>query len=140
MLHRLALVATLAFFVAAAASSACSSSSGDDMGDAGTKDVSHDSTQDVSHDVGTHDAGIGLTCGELLACDMPCSSNACTNACYARATGYAQGLLNAFSKCIADNCPAGDGGPCESPSSSTCSTCNTQAGTGPCVSIIFCFC
>jgi hypothetical protein len=135
MLHRLALVATVPLFVAAAASSACSSSTSNSVGDAG-KDVAQDSTQDVGHDVTTHDAGTGLTCGQLLACDMPCSSNACTNACYAKATGVAQGLLNAFSKCIADNCPASDGGPCESPSSSACSTCNTQAGTGPCVSIL----
>jgi hypothetical protein len=133
MFHRLALAMMLLLMVAAAAASACSSTPTAPGGDAGAKDVTE---VPDARDGAVHEASVGLTCGQLLACDMPCSSNACTNACYARATGYAQGLLNAFSQCIADNCPAGDGGPCESGSSATCSSCNEQAGTGPCVSIL----
>jgi hypothetical protein len=71
-----------------------------------------------------------------LGCDQPCSSNACTDACYAKATGVAQGLFNAFTTCIDDNCPSTDGGPCASSSSSACSTCNTQAATGACVNLL----
>jgi hypothetical protein len=87
-------------------------------------------------DGGTSDAGVGLTCGKLLSCDQPCNDNPCTDACYARATGVAQGLFNAFVSCIADNCPSSAGSPCASPNSMACSQCNESAGTGPCINLL----
>src|ERR1700722_17712539 len=47
-------------------------------------------------ETGPLDAGVGLTCALLLSCDEPCSTNACTNGCYAEATAHAQGLFNNF--------------------------------------------
>ena len=78
--------------------------------------------------------GLGMTCGKLLSCDQACTSNACTDGCYAESTGVAQGLFNAFNACISDQCSSGDGGPCASPSSSACSSCNESAATGACIS------
>jgi hypothetical protein len=82
-----------------------------------------------------HEAGPpGIPCGALLGCDQACSTNACTDKCYAEATGVAQGLFDALNDCISATCPAGDGGPCASASSSSCSNCQTGAATGACIS------
>jgi hypothetical protein len=89
---------------------------------------------DSGTDAGTlQDAGVGLTCQKLLSCDQACTSNACTNACYAKSTGHAQGLFNAMDDCINVNCPSTDGGACASSSSTACSQCNESAATGPCI-------
>jgi hypothetical protein len=63
----------------------------------------------------------GLTCNQLLTCDQACTSSACTDGCYAQATGVAQGLFNVFTACIAAQCP--DGG----------ASCQQNAGTGACI-------
>jgi hypothetical protein len=98
---------------------ACSPSNSSTAGDAGADGA---------------DAGVGLTCGMLLLCDQPCNSDSCTNGCYAQSTGVAQGLFNALTDCINEHCSNADGGPCASASSSACSSCQTGAATGSCVS------
>ena len=141
---------------------ACSSSPGKEAGnDSGTNDVTqahdaghphdagrprdaaHVDAKDAAgdgtiHDAGVRDAfvdaGVGLTCGKLLGCDQPCTSTACTNGCYAKATGVAQGLFNGLNDCINLHCSADAGGPCSGDSSSTCSSCQTAAATGACIS------
>ena len=92
--------------------------------DAGQRDAFHDANADVSHDASvSQDAGIGKTCALLLLCDAPCSTAACTNACYAQATGVAQGLFNAFSSCVTAACADSDA-----------SSCDQGAATGACAS------
>src|SRR3984957_1598055 len=76
---------------------------------------------------------VGLRCPQLLACDQKCTSNACTDNCYAESTGVAQGFFNALNDCISATCSAGPGGPCASPASATCSSCQTGAATGACI-------
>jgi hypothetical protein len=85
-------------------------------------------------DGGTDAGPPGLTCGRLLTCDQGCTSQECTNQCYADATAVAQGLFVAFTGCLDANCSAEAGGPCADSSSSTCSDCNQTAALGPCVS------
>jgi hypothetical protein len=70
----------------------------------------------------------------LLTCDQGCNSDSCTNGCYAQSTGVAQGLFDSLTTCIDMHCSNADGGPCVSPSSSSCSNCQTGAATGACVS------
>jgi hypothetical protein len=95
-------------------------------------------TTTTTSSTGGGDAGDGgmpgLTCNKLLNCDQACSSSACTDGCYAQATGVAQGLFDALNDCISANCSSADGGPCADPSSSSCSSCDTSAATGPCIS------
>ncbi|HEY1696753.1 MAG TPA: hypothetical protein VGG39_31540 [Polyangiaceae bacterium] len=116
--------ATVALFAA------CSSSKSAPGGSDASTDVA---VVDGGVTEAEHDAGIGLTCAKLLQCDQPCSSNACTDACYAESTAHAQGLFNAMDDCINENCSSADGGPCASASSSACSQCNQSAATGPCI-------
>jgi hypothetical protein len=106
---------------------ACSSSS--------TPTPPSDAGTDVRHDGGAaKDAGVGLTCSKLLQCDQACSSNSCTNDCYADSTAVAQGLFTVFDDCLDVQCPSSAGGPCSSSSSTACSNCNQQAATGGCIS------
>jgi hypothetical protein len=135
MLTRLSFAALLvAFLAGASAVSACSSQSSLPGGDGGTKDVS------APHDGGAHDAskdaGVGILCGKLLTCDQVCKSSACTDACYAEATGHAQGIFNAFNACLDAHCPSTDGGACANSGSSACSNCDTSAATGACISLL----
>jgi hypothetical protein len=129
-MHRLALATMFVVLSVVAALAACSSTPGPspDGGahDAATADVTHE------HESGAHDAGIGLVCGKLLTCDQACTSSACTNACYAESTGVAQGLFNAFTACLADQCPSTPGGQCASSSSSACSSCQRAAAISAC--------
>lgn len=85
-----------------------------------------DAGLDASSDAGSDatDAGPpGLTCAALLGCDQKCgSSDSCTNACYAKATGVAQGLFNTFNNCLNAQCAGSDA-----------SDCDTTAATGPCI-------
>ncbi len=124
---------------------ACGSSGSGGHGSGGAGSGGSGGSTGTGHDAGTgggaggghdggHDGGMkGLTCGQLLTCDQPCNSDACTNACYGEATGVAQGLFDALTDCINENCSSADGGPCASPSSAACSTCNAKAATGPCI-------
>jgi hypothetical protein len=86
---------------------------------------------------GGPDGSLGLRCSQLLTCDQPCNTNACTDSCYAESTGVAQGLFDALNDCISANCSSADGGPCADGSSSTCSSCQTGAATGACISDLF---
>jgi hypothetical protein len=80
------------------------------------------------------DAGSGLTCAALVKCDQACgSSGDCTNQCYDEATKNGQTLFDEFDACLAIACPPAGGGPCASPNSTECSTCNSNAATAACV-------
>jgi hypothetical protein len=110
-------------------------------------DAHRDATKDASRDApmtdapmtdapraDAADAASGLTCGELVKCDQACgSSNTCTEGCFLQTTENGQALFNRFNACLEIACPSSGGGPCVSPSSSDCSTCNQTAATGPCV-------
>ena len=122
---------TVGLLVACSNSSNFGNDAGPDAGDAGP--ASGDAGSDAGPDAGPDAGMLGINCSALVNCDQTCSTDACTNGCYASATGVAQGYFNLFVNCIADNCPSTDGGPCESGSSSECSNCNQSAGTGACV-------
>jgi hypothetical protein len=139
------LIALAAALVVACGSS--SSSSSKPGTDSGTSDATQDSSvpSDASdtgaRDTGTMDAteepdgcSAGLTCFKLLLCDQPCSTSACTNACFAEATAVAQGLFDELTNCLNANCSSADGGPCASPNSAACNACETQMTTGACIS------
>ncbi len=103
---------------------------GGSASDAGTGGSASDAGTGGSAEAGS----VGLVCGKLLTCDQACTTNACTNGCYAESTGVAQGLFNAFNDCLNANCSSAPGGPCASSSSSACSSCQTGAATGACIS------
>jgi hypothetical protein len=67
----------------------------------------------------------GLTCSKLLFCDQACNGDACTNGCYAKATGVAQGLFDAFNNCINTQCPA-----------DASANCQQSAATGACAAFL----
>jgi hypothetical protein len=82
----------------------------------------HDATSDAIADIGVDAYRAGINCGSLLFCDQKCgSSSSCTDACYASATGVAQGLFNAFNNCLTAACANSDA-----------SSCDTTAATGVC--------
>jgi hypothetical protein len=128
---------------------ACSSSSSPSSSptDAGHHDASPNDAEardaratdaKVSRDASIKDAGFeagppGLTCAKLLGCDMPCTDDACTNACYAMSTGVAQGLFNALNDCIEATCASACAG---ADAGSSCSTCQEQAATGACITLL----
>jgi hypothetical protein len=135
----------LVWLVAAAGLTSLIGCKGDDEASAGgsppgtdaATDAQNDSPEDVSSesvddgDAGTSDedagdVGPGLTCGKLLQCDQGCGSDSsCTDGCYAKATGVAQGLFDAFTACIDAHCAGSDAADCD-----------TTAATGPCVSYL----
>jgi len=84
--------------------------------------VSCNSGNDQAPDASDDDSSVanGLTCSQLVFCDQSCTTNDCTNGCYAEATGVAQGLFNVFSDCVSAQCPNHD------------STCESNAGSGAC--------
>jgi hypothetical protein len=134
-MHGLALAGWMCGPVIAVVAIACGKSgAGPEGGNDGGTDGPADGPTDGGTDGNTDGGPNGLRCSQLLACDQVCTTNACTNGCYAESTGVAQGLFNALNDCINATCSSAAGGPCASASSSACSSCQTSAATGACVS------
>jgi hypothetical protein len=140
-MHGLAIVGWMCAFVAAGVAVDCGSSSG--SGATGGSGGGTTTTTSTGVAGGAADGGMdasqdgstpGLDCGQLVKCDQACgSSGSCTDQCYLEATENGQSLFDSFNACLDVACPAAGGGPCASPNSSECSTCNSNAATGACV-------